>query len=89
MTTFVHVELPAQHPGVERAQRTFAFLGALSALGAPLVRRFEAWQARRREALSDAQYWNAALGDARIMADISRAMNEAGNDVQAYWPSRG
>ncbi len=93
MTAFAHVDFPAQHPGVARAERTLELLTpalrALAGLGAPVVRAFDAWLARRREARADQQYWNAALSDARIMADISRAMSAQAADVQAYWPERG
>ena len=134
MTTFVHVDYPAQHPGVARAERaveTFQaaaghlpsggqlartvlglsaavllvaaahwvdiwterhLLAAWTAMwlvifaaGAlyhhsllRLVARARAyaagWSAARRQAAEDARYWEAALTDARIMADISRAM---------------
>ncbi len=93
MTAFAHVDFPVQHPGVARAERTLEFvapaLRALAALGAPLVRAYEGWVARRREARSDARYWNAALGDARSMADISRAMDQEARDVKASWPAHG
>jgi hypothetical protein len=43
------------------------------------------WTARRRQAAQDAQYWHAAQHDARIMADISRAMSQAAlQEVKAY-----
>ena len=93
MTSYARVDFPAVHPGVARAERTIELLrpslAALAALGAPLVQGFDAWKARRRAARSDARYWNAALGDARIMADISRAMDVQGRDVAAYWADRG
>lgn len=46
----------------------------------------KAWaEARRREA-EDQQYWNAALHDARIMADLSRAMNGiAVDNIRRYY----
>ncbi len=93
MTAFARVDFPVQHPGVARAERTIELvvpaLHALAAIGAPLVRAYDGWMAARRLARSDAQYWNAALNDARIMADISRAMDMEARDVQAYWPERG
>ena len=46
----------------------------------------KAWQARRRQVAEDDQYWQAALSDARIMADISRAMSAAAvQDIKAYY----
>ncbi len=93
MTAFAHVDFPLQHAGVARAERSIALLvpalRALAALGAPLLRAYEGWQARRCQARADAQYWNAALSDARIMADISRAMDGEARDVKAYWAGRG
>ncbi len=93
MTAFAHVDFPLQHPGVVRAERTIELLSpalrALAAVGAPVVRAYDGWKAARRQARSDAQYWNAALSDARIMADISRAMDVEARDVQAYWNARG
>jgi hypothetical protein len=44
-----------------------------------------AWQARRVQERQDRQYWQAALTDARIMADISRAMSAAAlKDTRGY-----
>ena len=44
-----------------------------------------AWNARRLQAAQDDQYWQSALNDARIMADISRAMSSAAlHDTKAY-----
>jgi len=43
------------------------------------------WAQARRRALEDERTWNAALHDARIMADLSRAMNGiAVEDVRRY-----
>lgn len=39
-----------------------------------------AWNAARRQRAQDERYWNAALADARIMADISRAMSQAADE---------
>lgn len=45
----------------------------------------QAWTGARRRAAEDAQTWNAALHDARIMADLSRAMNGiAVEDMRRY-----
>ena len=38
---------------------------------------YEAWMESRRQAAEDLRTWNAALQDARIMADLSRAMSAA------------
>lgn len=146
MTSFVHVEQPAQHPGVVRAERAAESLGqivrgfdgargaatlllaavvaallvvtnqvvdtwtegrllaawivmwtvafaALALLAAPArhatlglrsaMRRFAE---SRREAAEDAKLWQVALTDARVMADISRAMSrDAARDVRGYY----
>lgn len=146
MTSFVHTEYPAQHPGVLRAQkvaRTFASamgrfdgargaatlllaavvaavlvvanqvidswteghllmawiamwtiaFAALALLAAParnagsvLRTGLRAWAARRRAAAADRKLWEIALTDARVMADISRAMTrDALRDVRGYY----
>jgi len=46
----------------------------------------KAWNTRRIEAAQDEQYWQAALQDARVMADISRAMSAAAlKDIKTYY----
>jgi hypothetical protein len=90
MTSFVHVDYSLQHPGVVRAERAAELIGhlvagswvlrALAAIGRPVVRlagALQDWTGALRSAREDAAYWNAALSDARIMADISRAMDAA------------
>mgnify|MGYP001419289003 CR=1 FL=1 len=45
----------------------------------------QAWREARRRAAEDEQTWNTALHDARIMADLSRAMNGiAVDDIRRY-----
>ncbi len=101
MTTFVHIDYSFQHPGVARAERIGAalsaagrgnaLLGLLALIGAPVVRlgeALQAWRAARRLARSDARYWEVALGDARVMADISRAMNATADEADAFWRVR-
>lgn len=39
--------------------------------------QWKAWQAARRAARADEMTWDMALQDARMMADLSRAMTEA------------
>jgi hypothetical protein len=60
---------------------TVAF-AALALLATPARRAvwrlragLRAWAQAQRQAAQDAQMWDAALRDARLMADISRAMN--------------
>jgi hypothetical protein len=44
------------------------------------------WSAARRQAAQDEQLWKIALTDARVMADISRAMSaDAVRDIKAYY----
>ena len=103
MSRFVHIEYPAQHPGVARVERTAdavkglnftqAALHALAAVGAPLARVagrarvvYAAWAERRRLAEQDRQLWEIALRDARVMADLSRAMSaEALDSLKKYY----
>ena len=45
-----------------------------------------AWSARRRETSADEQLWKLALTDARVMADISRAMShDTSGDLRARY----
>lgn len=47
---------------------------------------FAAWAERRRQAREDDKLWQMALSDARIMADLSRAMaRDAVRDVRGYY----
>lgn len=44
------------------------------------------WKAARKQAAADERLWAVALTDARVMADISRAMNaDAARDIKAYY----
>lgn len=96
MARFVHIEYPAQHGGVTRFSRAletvrgFSFahgaLHALAAIGAPATRALSAWAAARKQRAEDEKLWNLALTDARIMADLSRAMSQdAQRDVRGYY----
>lgn len=99
MTSFVHVDHPSQHAGVVRAERAVQWFAGrgnlvihfLALAGAPALAAAAAigrWREARRVAQQDAAYWNAALCDARVMADISRAMDVHAKDVSAFWPDR-
>jgi hypothetical protein len=47
---------------------------------------FRRWNAARKEAAEDDQLWQLALTDARVMADISRAMSaDAVRDIRKYY----
>ncbi len=68
----------------------FAALGLLATparrAAAALRAGLKAWAAARRQAAEDEKLWNVALTDARVMADISRAMSaDAVRDVKAYY----
>jgi hypothetical protein len=71
---------------------TIAFAG-IALLAAParrLVTGSRAWfkgaaQARRQKA-EDRKFWDVALTDARVMADLSRAMSaDASRDIRGYY----
>jgi hypothetical protein len=96
MARFVHIDHPAQHGGVTRMTRGFeavrsfhigrGVVAALAAVGAPVTRAFAAWTAARKQRAEDEKLWNLALTDARIMADLSRAMSQdALRDVRGYY----
>jgi hypothetical protein len=44
-------------------------------LGAALRTELKGWAAARRQAAEDEKLWQVAMTDARVMADLSRAMN--------------
>lgn len=66
---------------------------ALALLAAPLrtvttslKSGFARWSAKRRQAAEDDQLWNLALSDARVMAELSRAMSsDAAGDIRRYY----
>jgi hypothetical protein len=86
MARFVQIQHPAQHGGITRVTRGFQALGefnisravlhGLSVVGAPVTRAYASWVAGRKQRREDEQLWNLALSDARIMADLSRAMSQ-------------
>ena len=46
----------------------------------------KSWNERRRQAAEDDKLWNLALTDARVMAELSRAMSsEASVDLRKYY----
>jgi hypothetical protein len=64
----------------------FAAIALLAAPARTLVRRFRQGAAARRQAGEDRAFWAAAVNDARVMADLSRAMSaDAMRDVRAYY----
>ena len=53
-----------------------AFVGApLRRAAAPLTARVAAWAGERKQRAEDRKLWSVALSDARVMADLSRAMS--------------
>lgn len=96
MARFVNIEYPAEHGGVTRVTRGFATLGSLSitraildglsVIGRPVTRTLAAWAVARKQRRDDEKLWNVALSDARVMADLSRAMSqEAARGVRGYY----
>jgi hypothetical protein len=68
--------------------------GTLAVFAQPLGRafaQFRSWRtritAKRRQAAEDEKLWRLALTDARVMADISRAMTAAGTvrNLKTYY----
>lgn len=62
---------------------THVVLHGLAALGTPLTRLsarvragLAAWREERKQREEDRKLWNLALTDARVMADLSRAMSQ-------------
>lgn len=75
------------------AAATHQMLGALAFVGAPLRRaaaplttRLAAWSEARKQRVEDDKLWSLALSDARVMADLGRAMSaDAGRLGRAYY----
>lgn len=62
---------------------TQAILGVLAFIGSPVTRAaagirtgLATWTAARKQRREDEKLWNVALNDARVMADLSRAMSQ-------------
>lgn len=54
--------------------------------GAAARKRLQAWSVARKQAAEDEKLWNVALSDARVMADLSRAMSAAAErDIKQYY----
>ena len=66
---------------------------ALAAIGGPITRvgagaraLYNRWAAARLQRIQDEKLWNLALHDARIMADLSRAMGrDAAAQTRRYY----
>ena len=96
MARFVNIEVPVQHGGITRVTNGLAVIGQLSitravlsglaVVGAPVTRGLAAWSAARKQRREDEKLWNVALSDARVMADLSRAMSQdALRDSRGYY----
>ncbi len=92
MTSFVHLEYSMQHPGVVRAGRAVdtikgsGIVALAHSLGQAVRKSYEAWIESRRQASEDDKLWQLALTDARVMAELSRAMSsDAANDLRKYY----
>jgi hypothetical protein len=75
--------------GQNAAHALDVIFGGLSAVGSPLVRLasrarsgFAAWREESRQREEDRKLWNLALTDARVMADLSRAMSQEARSVE-------
>ncbi|MBI5278840.1 MAG: hypothetical protein HY854_20575 [Burkholderiales bacterium] len=54
--------------------------------GAAIRSAFRSWSAARKQAAEDDKLWNLALQDARVMADLSRAMSAAAErDLRSFY----
>jgi hypothetical protein len=92
MARFIHIDYPTQHAGLARTSAgaeafgllaANVILGVLAFIGKPVTHATEgvrrglaAWSAARKQRRDDDKLWNLALTDARIMADLSRAMSQ-------------
>lgn len=95
MARFINIDYPAQHGGVNRVSNGLAVLGnlnvvhaalhGLAVLGAPLRTAVARWSAVRTQRAADRKLWDLALTDARVMADLSRAMSRDAADIARYY----
>jgi hypothetical protein len=95
MARFINIDYPVQHGGVNRVSNGLAVLGnlnvvhavlhGLAALGTPLRSLAARWSAARTQRAADRKLWELALTDARIMADLSRAMSREASDIARYY----
>ncbi len=95
MARFVNIDYSPEHPGITRVTRGFealrqlnfvaAGLHALAVIGAPLHASVARWAAARKQRAEDRKLWDLALTDARVMADLSRAMSQEAVTFQRYY----
>ena len=74
-------------PVSEGLVAVLAFVGApVARLGSTLRAGVTAWAERRKLAEQDRRLWEVALRDARVMADLSRAMSaQASDSIKKYY----
>lgn len=78
---------------IGRFSASHAVVATLAFIGAPVSRAIakagvllKAQAAARKQRREDERLWNIALSDARVMADLSRAMSaQAARDGRAYY----
>lgn len=76
MTSFVRTDAITNHAGVERVRRAADHLGTSSTGLFAFVANFaKSWTEARRRAREEERHYNRALREARLIADLSRAMN--------------
>ena len=70
---------------------TIAALRALAVIGSPIThatgaarKALAGWSAARAQRAADRKLWDLALTDARVMADLSRAMSREAADLGRY-----
>jgi hypothetical protein len=102
MARSVQIQVPVQHAGFVRTAvgaeavgtaSANIILGVLAVIGKPVTaaasgirRGLAAWSVARKQRVDDEKLWNLALQDARIMADLSRAMSQdALRDTRGYY----
>ncbi|WPB57131.1 hypothetical protein [Xylophilus sp. GOD-11R] len=86
MTAFVHNQFSFDHDGADRAAKVARTVK--TAVAAPLRKlsqRIAAFVAESRSASEDHKLWEMALADARVMADISRAMKQGAPNKVAFY----
>ncbi|WP_313301418.1 hypothetical protein [Diaphorobacter sp.] len=84
MTSFVRIDADATHAGVERVQRAAENLAQTFSGKRPsplrnavafVTEAGKSWAEARRRAHEEERHYNRALREARMIADLSRAMN--------------
>ena len=62
------------------------FIGApVHGVAAKVATRLAGWKAARKQAAEDRKLWDLALTDARVMADLSRAMSQEASRGARYY----